>query len=163
MLKTNLLLLLGLSALACAELAPDPPRPDVMGCYRLDVPVRGAMEGPAAPPAGLDLRDGDYLPAGASAAQARRHRFDARRAREAYFIYPDTAFRVAWWWESEDQRRLGVGNHNVAAAFFIVGVVRGERFEGEMRRWLYDGDVPLAGPDAWTLPVSGRRDRCDAL
>lgn len=149
-----------LSAVACAEITPDPPRADVTGCYRLTLGDREAASAPA-PPVGVELSDLGFLADGAPAWQIEHHRFDARRAREAFFVYPDTALRVAWWWESEDARRFGVGNNNQAAAFYIEGVVRGHRFEGELRRWLYDEEGrPAAGADSWTAPVSGVRAAC---
>lgn len=150
-----------LVASACAELTPDPPRGDVTGCYRLTLPEPDEVRAPA-PPAGLELTDRALLAEDASAWQIEHHRFDARRAKEAFFVYPDTALRVAWWWEAEDERRFGVGNKNQAAAFYIDGVVRGDRFEGELRRWLYDEEGrPVEGLDSWTAPVTGRRAGCE--
>ena len=128
------LILIGVS---CVELSPVPARSDVDGCYDLSIP--GSEEAPASsPPGSVALSDDPYLPSGASRAELARHRFDASAAREAFFVYADTAYRVAWWWADERERRLGVGNLNTAAAFYIDAVVRGDRFEGELRRWRFD-------------------------
>jgi len=137
-----------------------PARSDVEGCYDLSIP--GSEEAPApSPPGSVALTDDPYLPSDASRAELARHRFDASAAREAFFVYADTAYRVAWWWADERERRFGVGNLNTAAAFYIDAVVRGDRFEGELRRWRFDRDgQPVIGPDSWTAPVSGRRAVC---
>jgi hypothetical protein len=143
---------------ACAEWTPEPPRPDVAGCYRITVDGPETVRAPS-PPAALELTDRAFQPARASG----WHRFDARAAQEAFLVYADTAYQVAWWWEAEDERRFGVGNNNQAAAFYVEAVVRGDRLEGEMRRWRYDSaGQPVPGPDSWTLPLSGRRVGCEA-
>lgn len=155
-----LAVLLCASTVACAEWAVEPARQDISGCYSITFP--GSEQSPApAPPGGLELTDRAFLADDARPFQIEHHRFDARAAHEAFFVYPDTAFRVAWWWVSEDDRRFGVGNQNHAAAFYIVGTVSADRLEGEMRRWLYDDNgLPLAGPNSWTVPISGRRRGC---
>lgn len=146
---------------ACAELAPEPPRTDVEGCYRLSLEEVETARAPG-PPSGLELTDLPFLPDDASDAQVSRHRFDARTAREAFLVYPDTAYRVAWWWEDEYQRRFGVGNRNTAAAFYVDAIVRGDRLEGSMNRWRYDDQgQPLMSKDAYVWPLSGRRAPCD--
>lgn len=150
--------LLGLAGLGCVEFAPDPPRRDISGCYDL-MPGSDERRVPE-PPAALELTDEPYAD-GRSEWELDFQRFDARSARRAFFVYPDTALGVAWWWESAEERRFGVGNKNQAAAFYIEGVVRGERLEGELLRWRYDdGGRPVEGPDSWQAPVSGRRVGC---
>lgn len=147
---------------ACAELSPDPPRQDVAGCYRINLEGAGESRAPA-PPAGVELTDRPFLDRSPTEHDLSHHRFDARAAKTAYLLYADTAFHVAWWWESEPERRFGVGNHNRFAAFYIDAVVRGERLEGEMRRWRYgENDEPVAGPDTWVAPLTGRRTDCAA-
>ena len=147
---------------ACAELTPEPPRRDVTGCYR--IALEGAAEARApAPPHAVQLTERPFLERRPSDHDLAHHRFDVRAARTGYLVYADTAFHVAWWWDSEPDRRFGIGNHNRFAAFYIEAVVRGERLEGEMRRWLYgDGDEPVAGPDTWVVPLTGRRADCAA-
>lgn len=162
-------LLLCLVAAACTDsgldFAPSVPRSDVTGCYLLDL---GGASGPAReapqPPRGLRLTENAFLPAEAPEREVARHRFDARAAREGFLVYPDTALRVAWWWESEADRRFGVGNRNTWAAFYVEAVVRGEEIEGDMHRFLYDDQGrPTQGPDAWSVPIRGRRESCAVL
>ena len=156
------LLVAALPLAGCLEFTAEAPRGDVTGCYQLSVGGGEATRAPA-PPSGVRLSDGAFLASNARADLVDHYRFDARAAREAFFEYADTTFRVPWWWESESERRFGVGNHNRFAAFYIEGVVRGERFEGEMRRWQYDdAGQPVAGPSAWSAPVTGRRSACRA-
>jgi len=152
---------LGLLGVACAEWSLEPARSDVEGCY--DLSILGSEEAPApSPPRSVSLTNGSYLPPDASPAELGRYRFDASTAREAFFVYADTAYRVAWWWVDERAGRFGVGNLNTAAAFYIEAVVSAEQLDGELRRWRFDQDgEPVLGPDSWTAPVSGRMAACD--
>jgi hypothetical protein len=149
-----------LLAAGCAELSPEPPRGDVHGCYSLELAGTEQERAPA-PPLGIDLTDLPFVEGEVRQRTLDFHRFDALAAREAYLVYADTLHRVAWWWESEYERRLGVGNLNQAAAFYVRGVVRGDRFQGEFRRWrLDDQGRPVPGPETYTIPLVGRRAAC---
>lgn len=155
-------LVLALGATACqADVGVDAPTADVDGCYSIDVLGADGQFNAPLPPIGLRLTGQAFLAPDASDAQVERHRFDARAANEAHFVYADTTLAVAWWWDSPDQLRFGVGNNNVFAAFYIAGTVVGDRLEGEMRRWRYDDNgEPVMGDDAWTLPVTGEATGC---
>lgn len=150
-----------LSVLAgCAEWSPQPPRADVEGCYNIVLPGADQDRAPA-PPLALDLTGLPFVTGPSPRPSIDFHRFDALAAKEAYFVYADTVNRVAWWWASEQDNRLGVGNYNQAAAYYIEGVVRGDRFQGELRRWRFDDDgEPVRSADSYALPVSGRRTSC---
>jgi len=144
----------------CAEWSPQPPRADVEGCYSIILPGADQDRAPA-PPLALDLTGLPFITGRASSRSVDFQRFDAYTAKEAYFVYADTVNRVAWWWSSEQENRFGVGNYNQAAAYYIEGVVRGDRFQGELRRWRFDDHgQPVHDADSYALPVSGRKTSC---
>lgn len=146
-----------LFASGCAEWSPAPPRADVEGCYSVALMGQEQDRAPA-PPLALELTGLPFLRGGESSRSIEFHRFDARDAREAYLVYADTMHRVAWWWQAADEKRLGVGNYNQAAAFYVEGVVRGDRFQGEFRRWRFDASgQPATGPDSYSMPLGGRK------
>ena len=147
---------------ACAEWSPEPPRPDVEGCYDLSLAGLEDVSAPG-PPRAVHLTDLPYLPPGSPAPRPGWHPYDARSAWIGYFVYPDTSYQMAWWWEEERENRFGVGNLNAAAAFYIEAVVRGDRLEGELRRWRFDDEgMPIMTEDSYVLPVMARRAACAA-